>query len=224
MSGIPKLWFDAVTHSYAWGAIEELAVELLSVSAAMGSAGLVRTAYFTPESRDRGTNVHALTEQFDAGLVDLDMLADDPLLPYIQAWAQFTEDYIPKFSRTEWAVANADLGYAGTIDRVGTLMLPAKGSSANRVRRRCVLDIKSGAKTPTHPVQLAAYASLVTRELVLQGESPRVAAKLHRICVYITKKGTYKIEDYGMGGEADVLWNAALTVAKFRRFHKLTEE
>lgn len=224
MSGIPKLWFDAVTHSYTWGAIEELAVELLSVSAAMGSAGLVRTAYFTPESRDRGTNVHALTEQFDAGLVDLDMLADDPLLPYIQAWAKFTEDYIPKFSRTEWAVANPDLGYAGTIDRVGTLMLPTKGSSASRVRRRCVLDIKSGAKAPTHPVQLAAYAALVTRELVLQGESPRAAAKLHRICVYITKKGTYKIEDYGMGGEADVLWNAALTVAKFRRFHKLTEE
>ena len=166
--------------------------------------------------------MHSLTEQFDAGLVDLDILADDPLLPYIQAWAQFKEDYNPKFSRTEWALGNPDMGYAGTIDRVGTLMLTAKGSM-KRVRRRCVLDIKSGSKTPTHPVQLAAYAALVMRELVLQGASPRAATKLHRVCVYLNKKGTYKVEDYGTGGEADVLWNAALTVAKFRRFHKLTE-
>ena len=207
MSDAAKLWFDAVTHTYSWGPIQDLAVELMSVSATMGHAELVRTAYFTPESRDRGTNVHSLTEQFDAGLVDLDILADDPLLPYIQAWAQFKEDYNPKFSRTEWALGNPDMGYAGTIDRVGTLMLTAKGSM-KRVRRRCVLDIKSGSKTPTHPVQL---------------ESPRAATKLHRVCVYLNKKGTYKVEDYGTGGEADVLWNAALTVAKFRRFHKLTE-
>ncbi len=227
MSDVSTLWFDADTHQYHWGPLRELAVELMSVSATLGYAGLVRTAYFTPQSRDRGTAVHALTEQFDAGLVDLSMLADDPLLPYVTAWAQFVEDTGAKFSRTEWALAHPDLGYAGTIDRVGTLLLQAKGATSgngrSRVRRRCVVDIKSGVKTPTHPVQLAAYSALVTRQLVVQGEAPRSAGKLCRICVYLNKKGTYTVEDYGVGGEADVLWASALTVAKFRRFHKLTE-
>jgi hypothetical protein len=213
-----NLVFREDDHSY-WLGDPETGVSLVSVTRILADAGLVRTDFFTPQSAQRGTTVHKMTEDYDSGLLDESTVEEHPHYPYLCAWKRFVEDHIVKFSRIEWRLCHADMGYAGTVDRVGTVMLPKKNSE-NRSRQRCVIDIKSGSPRPEHRIQLSAYAGLVTRALVLSGESPIRAQKLKRLCVYITKEGKYRIIEHTDDAD-EVMWSSALRVAKYRRFHNL---
>ena len=213
-----NLIFREEDHSY-WLGDPETGVSLMSVTRVLGDAGLVRTDFFTPQSAQRGTTVHTMTEDYDSGVLDETTVEDHPYYPYLCAWKQFVEDYNAKFSRIEWRLAHPDLAYAGTIDRVGTVMLDGKNGGP-KVRRRCVIDIKSGSARPEHRIQLSAYTGLVSRALVLSGESPTHAQQLRRLCVYITKEGKYRVVEHTDGVD-EVMWLSALRVAKYRRFHNL---
>lgn len=66
----------------------------------------------------RGTKVHKATELLDKyGKVE----CDEETVPYVQAYIKWRKDFgidSDKISEIESAYGNAELGYAGTIDRV----------------------------------------------------------------------------------------------------------
>ena len=101
----------------------------------------------------RGTNVHAIIEQYALGHTP-----DVP--PELEPWhhqiRRFLDDHQPEFEAAESPVYNLQLGYAGTMD----MILTVDGV-------RCIVDAKTTEKTPDarsrppYPeaaVQLCAYS------------------------------------------------------------------
>lgn len=113
------------------------------------------------EAGRRGSVVHKLTEDYDAG-EEVRLIDEKGNINYkIGEWAmferyvefrnrfQFTTDFI------EMNIISKSLGYAGTIDRV----IDMNGE-------KILLDIKtSNAIYPSYWLQLAAYRSLINTEL-----------------------------------------------------------
>jgi len=108
---------------------------------------------------ERGTNVHKLTEAYDAG-DEVSLLAEDGRVAYrMSEWAMleryidFQTKFKPKIVQSEVNYVNSDLGYAGTIDRI--LVLDGKVY---------IVDIKtSNAIYPSYWLQLAAYRELYAK-------------------------------------------------------------
>lgn len=98
---------------------------------------------------ERGTAVHKAVEFVDKGTLDESKL--DPICrPYVAAYRRFLREsgYVPL--HWEIPIHHAVLGYAGTIDKVGSLN-----------GRVGVLDIKtSRAVDPSVELQLCAYKVL----------------------------------------------------------------
>jgi hypothetical protein len=116
-----------------------------------------------PIYANRGTWVHTLTEKIDEGadwLGDADFVTSGETLgiPHATqqrvatAWIAFKHNHGLTIVHTEHNVVNDDLRVAGTLDRI----VEWNG-------RRCVLDIKTGAKVAktAYAVQLARYAGSV---------------------------------------------------------------
>lgn len=105
----------------------------------------------------RGSNVHALTEAYDAGL-EVSLLTEDGRVAYsMQEWAmleryvQFSDRFQPEILQSEQNYVSSALGYAGTIDRV--IRMGGK---------TILMDIKtSNSLHDTYWLQLAAYRRLL---------------------------------------------------------------
>lgn len=94
-----------------------------------------------------GTAVHKATELYDQNNLNIETL-DTALIVYLDAWKKFLSETNFKVEKIEYRVGS-NLGYAGTIDRVGILN-----------KKLTLLDIKSGTTVPkTACLQTAAYAS-----------------------------------------------------------------
>jgi len=105
----------------------------------------------------RGSNVHALTEQYDAGL-EVSLITDEGRVNYsLEEWAMF-ERYVdfstkhsPEIIQSEQNYVSKSLGFAGTVDRIIKLY-----------NETILVDIKtSNAVHPTYWLQLAAYRDLL---------------------------------------------------------------
>jgi len=95
---------------------------------------------------DRGSRAHAATEMMDTiGMGPFDFDVD--LIPYLTGWQQFIDQTGAKVLEVEQRVYSETLWFAGTFDRIIELF-----------GHVCLIDIKTGGKQKTHPVQLAAYA------------------------------------------------------------------
>lgn len=139
---LPELKFDATTHRYTLGGkhlpsvtqVLQLLDQFEDVSPAVLEA-----------ARERGTHVHAVTELDDRDELD-ESSVNVALAPYLAAWRKFRADtgFVP--THIEDRVAHRHLGYAGTLDRMGTL----RG-------RPALVDIKSGLKPKSVGAQTAAY-------------------------------------------------------------------
>lgn len=168
--------------------------ELVSVTTALKDAGLIDTAFFSDGAAARGTYVHQacdLVDQDDLG--SLDPACDG----YVAAYTRFLADAKPTWAHTEHPVCDPTLGYAGTLDRAGTL---------NGVWS--VLDIKTGSPAAWHGAQLAAYARLV----------PKMGVQPRRYDLYLAPDGTYHLERQAARTD-EALFFAALQIAQFRRTH-----
>lgn len=108
------------------------------------------------EAGRRGSTVHWLTEQYDKG-EEVNLLNGDGYLSYkMNEWAMF-ERYVEFRSRypfdvihSELNIVSAELGYAGTLDRV----IELNGKTY-------IVDTKtSNAIYPSYWLQLAAYRQL----------------------------------------------------------------
>jgi len=166
------LQFDADTHTYV-----DDGVEIPSVTQILERVGLVNTYFMNqyPEARQRGTDVHEATALIDRGALELGDF-DGWMAGWIDSWSLFKIDNaIDDFSHVESRFGSAELGYAGTVDRVA--MIDDKP---------VIIDLKTGKPARTHKLQLAAYAI----GLGLMSKDTR------RMCVHLTDDGEYKVKEY----------------------------
>lgn len=108
----------------------------------------------TGEAMARGTEVHQAAEAYALGTVPE---VAESVLPYVEQYRRFLEDFKPEFLLAEAPVYNLSRGYAGTLDAVAVV----QGATV-------VLDIKttpygpnSGRSRPPYPevaLQLCLYA------------------------------------------------------------------
>lgn len=105
----------------------------------------------------RGSIVHQLTEEYDAGL-EVSLLADDGNLNYrleefsmFERYVAFSQKHTPEIIQSEQNYVSKSLGFAGTVDRIIKLY-----------GETMLIDIKtSNAVHQTYWLQLAAYRELL---------------------------------------------------------------
>ena len=120
---------------------------------------------------DRGTKVHAATEDLDkTGRAEI----EDEYLPYLQAYVQFRQEHDVQWELIEYADYHPELRYAGTIDRYGLV----DGI-------RTLLDIKT-TYTVYKPL---CGASLNLYRLILEAREKQVERLM---ILHLKKDGTYR--------------------------------
>jgi CRISPR/Cas system-associated exonuclease Cas4 (RecB family) len=164
--------FDPLTHTYTDGGVTLPSVTtLIEIELGLDNSWYARY----PDAAKRGTAIHEATALIDRGEMVVDDF-DEWMGAYLDGWMLFKIDTGFEPHIVERIVGGAELGYAGTVDRVGQI----QGVT-------WVLDIKTGQPQKWHPLQTAAYA-LAIEELV-EGE-------IHRGCVYLNGKGKYKLKEH----------------------------
>lgn len=128
---------------------------------------------------ERGTIVHKLCEYHDQGDLDPESIGD--YWPYLDAWIAFRQDYGAEWEAIEERHYSDRYGYAGTLDRRGTL---------RKLGGRWIVDAKTGASL--HRVcgmQLAAY-----RQQVAEKHPAWLLAR--RATVQLRPDGTYLFREW----------------------------
>lgn len=191
--------FDPERHLYYVGDPEELVPSATRMIAALG---LVETAHFTKEARDRGTHVHLAVHYYL--LQDLDEATIyPPWKGHVDAAIRFIEDSGADRRNllTEVRVHNAELGYCGTADVLGELF-----------RSEAVADWKSGAIGEATGIQTALYD---LAKPLANGRRRR------RLGVQLRADGKYRLVDIDREQDPSGLdYHRARAVADlYRRFH-----
>lgn len=168
--------YDAETHTYYRqdGSVVPSITELLRRS------GVVDAEWFTDAGRERGTEVHNLTADFDLGALTLDECLS-PNKGFLAAHVQLCQIARPKWEMIEQALVDQLGRFAGRPDRVGYWL----GGD-----ELLVADIKTGAAEKWHSLQTALQAILVAPYF---GVAP---ASLKRYTIYYKKNGRYKVEEH----------------------------
>jgi hypothetical protein len=139
---------------------------------------LMDDRYFSPESAQRGTAVHAAVEQDDCGTLD-EAFLDPRILPYLEGWRRFRAEHRYEPLHSEIRMFSPTLDLAGTADSVGTM---------TGVKGLAMVDVKSGAPSPATSLQTGVYASMYH-----EGTGQIIAA---RFAVQVSDDGTYRLHRY----------------------------
>lgn len=166
------LTFDEAAHAYALDGSPLPSVTQILAGLASYGQPIVRRDGWTEAARERGSDVHAAIHLLTLGKLDRSSLTEE-IAPYIVAYEQFLRESFFEPMVVETRMASRVHRFAGTLDAVG-------------MRDGCMtlVDVKSGAYSPWHDLQLAAYAILLEENdfgrvedaLVLQlrgGDKPR---------------------------------------------------
>lgn len=173
------LTFDEDTHTYYWnGVVTE------SVTQVLQTADVIDYDKIPEQIREyalqRGRIVHVVTELFDKDDLVWDSL--DPVIePYLQGYIKFKKDMGFKPLLIESKGYNKKFGYAGTLDRVGTV----------RDGRMWLIDFKSGSCPKWVGLQTAAYHEL--------DEIKEQYPKVERYALQLNNNGTYRLSDPYLG-------------------------
>src|SRR3989304_4655646 len=164
-----------------------------NVTTILQAAGLYNDSFFTEESRNRGTYVHK------ACLFHLQDDLDDIGIPneywgYIEAFKNFMSesDCKPHIGLCEIPWFSEVWRFGGTIDM--PCVINGKES---------IVDIKSGAESPTTGMQLAAYGLLYA------------VPSVNHYGLYLKASGKYKLIPYTDRNDIKI-FNAALTLYHYR--------
>lgn len=163
--------FDVAEHAYQIDG-----VRVPSITQMLSTTGWIDDRWYSEESSERGRCVHELTASFDLGALDLETLVSPYrgwLLAYVQAMAIAKPDWI----EVEVPSADATGKWAGRPDRAGRVFA-----------LQSVLEIKSGARAPSHQIQTALQAML--RHDVLGLPAPAV----QRFACYVDERGKFAID------------------------------
>lgn len=160
----PKCEFDPATHTYR---IDGKVVP--SVTQVLQEAGLIDTRWYTDEARERGQNIHTITELWDRGTLKTSAVPEE-LRGYLAAWRKFLGDTGAEVVENECQVWNTLYMYGGTLDR-------------KVIWNKCdwIGDIKSGAANAWEAYQTAAYA----------GAMPPDRPPPRRFAIHLRPNGTY---------------------------------
>lgn len=181
------LTFDEAQHRYFDGDVELPSVTTITRFCSYDSINGNGT---NPFYRERGTLVHELCADYD--LTDK-LPKGTGVDGYLKAYADFKRDYRPKWDYVEYMVGSAELGFAGTIDRIGYI----DGQLA-------ILDLKTASKVNLVALtaQLTGYAWLLDKPVMLYG-------------LQLQKKGDYKLipiqADYELFEACQVLHKKGLS-------------
>jgi hypothetical protein len=143
------LTFDEPTHTYRYGGVVRPSVT--QVLEKLHDFSMVPKDVLEAAC-ERGTYVHLLTQYHDEGDLATESIGD--YWPYLDAWIKFCAAHKAKWDDIEWRHYSKRYGYAGTMDRRGTL---------DGVRY--IVDVKTSASP--HRVwgmQTAAYRQLAAEE------------------------------------------------------------
>ena len=122
----------------------------------------------------RGTAVHEACALIDYGEEPEETPEIDG---YLKAYRRFLTDYSPNWSWIEHPMGDIGLGYAGTLDRYGTL----------NNGRHCILDIKTGQlHEPALRAQLTAYRTLLL---------PLPGCEIYMYALKLSSDGTYLLQE-----------------------------
>ena len=167
-----KLVFDENRHRYYLnGAL------VPNVTAVLEGAGLIDYGFLGARCQlylARGQAVHRATADDDHGILAEDSMPPE-IVEYLEAWRAFKRTYCFRPMLIEHRVSNPRYGYAGTLDRVGSI----------RDGTEILLDIKTGVAPAWTAVQVAAYAACLPH--------PRTR---RRRCVELHRDGTYRVIPY----------------------------
>lgn len=162
--------FDEATHTYRFNG--NVVPGVTSVLAPLTDFSRV-PPHVLKAASDFGTAVHLACELDDLSILDEDQL-DPALMPYLDGWRKFSQDYAVEWECIEEPVYHATMNYAGTLDRFGKV----KGEFT-------VVDIKSTAQLyPSVGPQLAAYANAKGHQFA------------KRLAVQLKADGTYVAKPY----------------------------
>ena len=125
-----RLIFFDDTHTYTVDGEEFPSVSEISRFASREIYGEVNQ-YNLDNAAARGSAVHKATEILDKyGKVE----CDEDIEPYIRAYVKFRKDFgIDDYTHIEKALANEQLKYAGTLDRINTI----DENFVNAVKENC---------------------------------------------------------------------------------------
>jgi hypothetical protein len=192
LKGIPKdalvRWASRTVAAHALDNISTLATSVESFG--YGPA-LEMLAGVPNQKRDaaavRGTEVHALAEQYIAGA---EIEVDAHLMPYVRGYAQYIEEWNPKSLHEECITASRTHWYAGRFDSIQDV--PGLGV--------CLVDYKTskGVYGET-ALQCAAYR--YAEVMVVDGEEQPMRP-VERVLILHIQPETYDLIPADAGPEA----------------------
>ena len=171
--------FDPASHIF-----RKQGIEVPSVTQVLARAGICDYSFVDEETREysmaRGTSVHWMTQLEDEGGLDYRRVPWK-LRGYRKAWRAWKQasEFRPVTIEQQFI---SRYGYAGIIDRVGSL--------PPLYYPNVVVDIKTGAVPDWARYQLAAYSVFAA------GDNPKYAAHFRRIAVRLCLDGTYKVREF----------------------------
>lgn len=184
------LTFEPAAHRYRLGSRE-----LISVTQALGEAGLIDNSWYTAASALRGTALHAAVH---VHVTTGAMPTDDVVAPFFAAYLAFQMDAGFITTASEERVCDPFLGYAGTLDLRGCFAKLDHSSDSSDV-----IDIKTGFVPEWVGYQTAGYARLF----------PEVR---RRWVLNLRADATYRLQSLTKRTDERVFL-AALTVAQAKR-------
>jgi hypothetical protein len=166
-------------------------------------------------ARERGSHVDVCCQLLDAGVLDWSSVADEAV-PYVEAWAKFTNDQGLREGWPQPIGYHPELGYCGTPDVIYS------APWILFVDRKCTYDV-----APSYGVQVAAYSmpGMQYQYEVLDAVVPDRTA-IRRAVVQLQKTGKYKLYTDAPADTAGRkvfdpsdydAFKAALTIAQWKR-------
>ncbi len=165
-----EIRFVEKTHEYFLGERR-----LPSVTQVLESGGYINGDYFTEASRIRGKAVHIATALLDDKRLDWDSVQPKELgyniLGYLEGYERFLKESEFKADLKEQVVYDELWGYAGTLDKTGTLP---------NYDGPIIVEEKSGKLEPWTALQAAAYEACLPQ-------------RHFRLGLELSKEGRYRI-------------------------------
>ena len=171
----PMITFDEATHTYTIGGKVVPSVTQMLDVLTYETYGKIDKAVLEYASK-RGTAVHEATVDYD--LTD-SAEVDAEIEPYIEAYAQFVNDFSPNYFGIEEIVTDEEHRYAGTVDRYGMMN-----------KRLFILDIKTIA-SPNRMTYIKTALQTKLYQIAIGDEY--VGADL--LALFLKKDGTYRLVD-----------------------------
>ena len=189
--------YNEERHEY-----KENGIIIPSVTQILKGAGLIDLSFINKdllaEKADFGTKVHETTELYDKFELDTETL-HPTLNNYLKQWVKFQNDFKIQIQEIETMYYHPSYRFAGRLDRIISIG-----------KDFAIVDIKTGGKFPSYPIQTAAYKMLY--------ETNHKEKIKKRFTVYLTEN-SYKVDEHKNKTDESVFL-AALTIYNYKKGNK----